>query len=261
MLNRREPAVAGLFYAADPVELREGVVALLRSAPRPATEHPKALIVPHAGYPYSGAVAAAAYRHLAAASDQVERVVLLGPAHRVWLEGLAVPSVDLFTTPLGGVRIDTAARDLIRELPGVQVSDVAHAQEHSLEVQLPFLQTVLGDFSLLPIVVGQCAPAAVAAVIDGLWGGAETLIVISSDLSHFHPYEEARRIDARTSQRILARATDLAGDEACGAAAVNGLMASHHAGDLSIDQVDLKNSGDTAGDRTRVVGYGAYVLH
>lgn len=261
MLIRRDPAVAGLFYTADAAVLREQVEALLRGAAVPAGEPPKALIVPHAGYQYSGAVAASAYRYLASVRERIQRVVLLGPAHRVWLDGLAVPSVDAFATPLGDIPIDTAARAAVARLPGVQVSDTAHAQEHSLEVQLPFLQVALGNFSLLPIVIGECAPAAVAAVIDTLWGGPETLIVISSDLSHFHTYDEARRIDAGTSRRILEGATDLRGDEACGAAAVNGLIAAQHAGNLSIEQVDLRNSGDTAGDRTRVVGYGAYVLH
>ena len=261
MTKRRDPAVAGLFYSADPAALREALVALLRGVPAPVPGQPKALIVPHAGYQYSGAVAAMAYRHLAPVREQIERVVLLGPAHRVWLEGLAVPSVDAFATPLGDVAIDTSARDRIGQLPGVQVSDAAHEQEHSLEVQLPFLQVALEDFSVLPIVVGHCAPATVAAAIDSLWGGAETLIVISSDLSHFHTYDEARRIDLRTSHRILERATDLSGEEACGAVAVNGLMACRNAADLSIQQVDLRNSGDTAGDRARVVGYGAYVLH
>jgi len=261
VVNRRDPAVAGLFYAAEPAALRESILALLRSASGSAAEPPKALIVPHAGYQYSGAVAAEAYRHLETVREQIDRVVLLGPAHRVWLEDMAVPSVAAFSTPLGDVAVDTAARDRIGQLPGVEVSDTPHEQEHSLEVQLPFLQVALKDFSLLPILVGRSSPATVAAVIDSLWGGAETLIVISSDLSHFHGYDEARRIDARTSQRILERATDLDGEEACGAVAVNGLMACRHAGNLSIEQVDLRNSGDTAGDRTRVVGYGAYVLH
>lgn len=261
MVSTREPAVAGFFYTADPVGLRHELLSLLRSDPGAETIKPKVLVVPHAGYQYSGVVAAAAYRQLGAIRDRVERVVLLGPAHRVWLEGMAVPSVDAFTTPLGDVAVDTAARDEARQLPAVRVGDDAHAQEHSLEVQLPFLQVALGDFRLLPIVVGQCAPTEVAAVIDRLWGGDETLIVVSSDLSHFHTYEEASRIDARTSQRILARATNLVGEEACGAAALNGLMASRRAGELDIQQVALCNSGDTAGDRTRVVGYGAYVLH
>lgn len=261
MLIRRDPAVAGLFYAADEAVLRAQVETLLCGATGTAAARPKALIVPHAGYQYSGPVAAEAYRYLATVREQIERVVLLGPAHRVWLEGLAVPSVGAFSTPLGDLAIDAAARDRIGHLPGVRVSDAAHEQEHSLEVQLPFLQVALQAFSLLPIVVGQCSAATVAPVIDSLWGGAETLIVISSDLSHFHSYEEARRIDAHTSNRILDRATNLGGEEACGAVAVNGLMACRHAGNLSIEQVDLRNSGDTAGDRTRVVGYGAYVLH
>jgi AmmeMemoRadiSam system protein B len=261
VITRREPAVAGLFYPADPAVLRHDVALLLRDGPKRATSSPKALIVPHAGYQYSGSVAASAYRHLAGVRDRIERVLLLGPAHRLWLDGLAVPSTDVFATPLGDVAIDTSARERILDLPGVRVGDEAHRQEHCLEVQLPFLQMALQDFRLLPIVVGQCTPATVAAVIDAEWGGDETLIVISSDLSHYHRYDEARRIDARTSRRILNRSTELDGDEACGAAAVNGLMASPRARNLGIELIDLRNSGDTAGDRTRVVGYGAYVLH
>ena len=188
-------------------------------------------------------------------------MVLLGPAHRVWLEGVALPYVDHFTTPLGDIQVDCEGRDLLCSLAGVQLSDDAHAHEHSLEVQLPFLQVALGEFSILPIVVGQCEPDLVAAVIDRVWGGPETLLVLSTDLSHFHSYAEAQQIDARTCQRILGRSTDLTGEEACGAAALNGLMTSHRARDLAIEQVDLCNSGDTAGDRARVVGYGAFILH
>lgn len=260
VMNRRPAAVAGLFYAADAATLRQDVMQMLRNAPKGAAD-PKALIVPHAGYRYSGTVAAAAYQALGGIADRVERVVLVGPAHRVRLEGMAVPAVDAFATPLGDVPVDRQARDAVLALPAVQVSDRAHAQEHALEVQLPFLQVGLGDFRMLPVLVGDCPPESVASLLDCVWGGAETLIVISSDLSHFHAYEDARRIDARTSRRILSRCADLGGDEACGAAAVNGLMVAKQASRLDIEQVDLQNSGDTAGDRTRVVGYGAYVLH
>lgn len=261
MPSYREPAVAGLFYPANPAALRQAVAGYLEGGPAPGGSAPKVLIVPHAGYAYSGPVAAAAYRCLGRARDQVRRVVLLGPAHRVRLEGLAVPSVDGFVTPLGEIAIDHDARDQVCELSGVQVSDKAHAQEHSLEVQLPFLQTALAGFRLLPLVVGRADPRAVAAVIDRLWGGAETLLVVSTDLSHFHPYEKARQIDARTCRQILDRSTSLTGEEACGAVAVNGLMASDRVRALDIEQLDLRNSGDTAGDRSQVVGYGAFILH
>jgi AmmeMemoRadiSam system protein B len=257
--NFRPPAVAGVFYPGDAETLRRDVEGLLagwvnQDAP------PKALIVPHAGHAYSGAIAASAYRLLAPLRKTIGRVILLGPAHRVRLQGLALPSVSAFATPLGRVPIDQQACQALTDIPAVLVSDEAHREEHCLEVQLPFLQVMLEDFSLVPLLVGQCAPATVGSVIDRLWGGPETLIVISSDLSHYLPYTEAQRTDAVTSQRILGRATDLSGEAACGAAAINGLMAAQQTRPLRIDLLDLRNSGDTAGDRSRVVGYGAYAL-
>ena len=206
-------------------------------------------------------MAATAYRLLEPARRRINRVALFGPAHRVYLEGMAVPSTDAFATPLGAVRIDRWSVDAIAALPGVGVSDEAHREEHSLEVQLPFLQTVLDDFELLPVVVGRCDPAVVAAVFDAAWGGDETLIVVSSDLSHYLAYDEARMVDARTRERILAKSTSLHGDEACGANAVNGLMSARNARQLEVEALDLRNSGDTAGDKSRVVGYGAFTLH
>jgi AmmeMemoRadiSam system protein B len=250
-----------LFYAAEPVALRHSVAGYLAAEPGHHAARAKVLIVPHAGYQYSGRTAAAAYRHLLGRGGAIRRVVLLGPAHRVRLEGVALPSVDRFTMPLGDIEIDGEGREALCGIAGVQLSDGAHEHEHSLEVQLPFLQVALGEFSILPIVAGQCEPDLVAAVIDRVWGGPETLLVISTDLSHFHPYAEAQQIDARTCRRIVGRSTDLTGEEACGAAALNGLMTSHRSRDLAIEQVDLCNSGDTAGDRARVVGYGAFILH
>lgn len=258
---RREPAVAGLFYPGDPALLRSEVERLLHAGPVPPGPAPKVLIVPHAGYPYSGPVAASAYRRLLPRHGGIERVLLLGPAHRVWLAGMALPSVSHFATPLGEIPIDQVAWAEARPLPGVIVSDEAHRLEHSLEVQLPFLQVALGEFALLPVVVGDCPPQDLGRLIDRLWGGDETLIVVSSDLSHYRPYADARRVDAHTSERILHKADDLSPEEACGAAAINGLMASRHARALSVELLDLRNSGDTAGDRSRVVGYGAYGLH
>ncbi len=260
-VNRREPAVAGLFYPDDPALLRSEVERLLYAAPPPQGEAPKVLIVPHAGYPYSGPVAARAYRRLVPRHGEISRVILLGPAHRVWLAGMALPSVNEFLTPLGPVPIDREAWTAARQVPGVLVSDEAHRLEHSLEVQLPFLQVAVGEFSLLPVVIGDCPPAEVGRLIDRLWGGDETLIVVSSDLSHYRPYADARRVDTHTSRRILEKAGDLSGEEACGAAAINGLMASRQARALQVELLDLRNSGDTAGDRSRVVGYGAYALH
>ncbi len=220
----REPAVAGTFYPAGAEQLRRNVISVLGNSGIKPGPVPKAIIVPHAGYVYSGSVAAAGYRLLAPARQDIRRVVLLGPAHRVYLEGMAVPSTDGFATPLGTVPIDQTMIQEISGLPGVCISDAAHKDEHSLEVQLPFLQTVLEKFTLAPVVVGHCDPALVAKVIDAVWGGPETLIVISSDLSHFLSYDQAKQVDNNTCKQILARVATLTGDEACGAHAINGLL-------------------------------------
>ncbi len=208
-LTVRPPAVAGTFYPSTPNEVRS---ALRRAAadavPRPTDATvPEAIVVPHAGYVYSGAIAASAYARIAPAHDTIRRVVLLGPSHRVPVRGLAVPSVDAFETPLGLVPIDAAARSHVLDLPAVHVDDRAHAFEHSLEVQLPFLQTVLDDFTLLPMSVGDASDEDVAAVLDSCWGGAETLVVISTDLSHYHRYDDAVGLDARTAAAIVASPT------------------------------------------------------
>ena len=263
-MSTRPAAVAGMFYPDDPQVLDRTVREMLANAETDSETDrmppPKALIVPHAGYVYSGPIAATAYRCLLPVAHRIRRVVLLGPAHRVYLKGMAFPSVDTFTVPTGSVPLNRPAMDAALALPGTGISDEAHAQEHSLEVHLPFLEAVLGAFTLVPIVVGDCSAEAVARVLDELWGGDETLIVVSSDLSHYHPYAEARQFDARTTDRILHLSTHLAGEEACGANAINGLMlaARHH--DLSVRVLDVRNSGDTAGDRHQVVGYGAYAL-
>jgi AmmeMemoRadiSam system protein B len=255
----RQTAVAGMFYPAETMTLERTIAELLAAAPA-GPDDAKAIIAPHAGYPYSGLTAAHAYRLLEGRRERIRRVVLLGPAHRVYLQGMAVPSVDAFATPLGDVPIDTDAVTQVLELPGMQASDAAHAEEHSLEVHLPFLQIVLDDFLLVPIVVGVCPADQVAAVLNALWGGDETLVVVSSDLSHFHSYDEARDIDAHTTARIEARETKLHGEEACGAFAVNGLMLAARSKGLQVRTLDVRNSGDTAGDKQRVVGYGAYAL-
>ena len=260
-MTSREPAVAGSFYSSSADQLRQDVERLLDQANVRSSAVPKAMIVPHAGYVYSGPVAAAAYRLLEPLRASIRRVALFGPSHRVYLEGMAIPASESFSTPLGAVPLDTAAIQQISGVPGVCVSDLAHAQEHSLEVQLPFLQVTLDAFRLVPIVVGNCDSEQVARVIDALWGGPETLIVISSDLSHYLPYQDARRIDQSTGKRIVEKASTLTGEEACGAHAVNGLMRAQHCRDLDVETIDLRNSGDTAGDKSRVVGYGAFVLH
>jgi len=257
----RQAAVDGLFYPAAPDALRVQVAdSLDRAATDAGAAHPppKVLIAPHAGYIYSGDVAAHAYALLGSAGAQaIRRVVLLGPAHRVWVGGLASPEANAFETPLGRVELDTDALAALDEMPQVSRSDRAHAQEHSLEVQLPFLQAVLGRFTLVPLVVGDAAPEAVAQVLERLWGGDETLVVISSDLSHYLPYAQARTLDRATVQRILRLDAGLAPHEACGSAAINGALLAARRHGLTPRLLDLRNSGDTAGSRDRVVGYGA----
>ena len=218
----RHPAVAGAFYSASPDRLRRDLAGLLAGAAGAPEACPKALIAPHAGYIYSGPVAASAFAALSLWKDVIRRVVLLGPAHRVAVRGLALPECDAFATPLGIVPVDTAAADAMRDFPQVAVSDAAHRPEHSLEVEIPFLQAVLGEFSLLPLAVGGASREDVAEVLERSWGGAETLIVISSDLSHYLPYDEARRVDAETARRIVDLDAAITHEEACGAAPVNG---------------------------------------
>ena len=258
----RPPAVAGRFYPASAAGLRADVDRLLAAAPaNTLTQQPKALIVPHAGYVYSGPTAARAYATLAPWRATIRRVVLLGPTHRVPVRGLALPASEAFATPLGEVRVDAAARAALAGLPQVVVSETAHAQEHSLEVHLPFLQRALDDFSLLPLAVGHATPENVAEVLERLWGGPETLLVISSDLSHFLPYATAQQVDGETCRHILDLATDIDPHQACGAFPVNGLLLAAQRHGLRPTLLDLCNSGDTAGDRQRVVGYAAFAFH
>ncbi|MBI3902677.1 MAG: AmmeMemoRadiSam system protein B [Nitrosomonadales bacterium] len=259
MRNIRPAAVAGQFYPENARALAHDVRAMLVSA-RPSALAPKALIAPHAGYIYSGAIAASAYVALEPIASRIRRVVVLGPTHRVAVRGLALPGVEAFATPLGDIPIDTAAARLIAHLPQVTVSPQAHAQEHALEVQLPFLQTVLPDFKLLPLAVGMAAPQEVAEVLELLWGGNETLIVVSSDLSHYLPYDTARRMDGASAQSILKLEPLQLHDQACGATPINGLMlaARHH--HLTPHLLDLRNSGDTAGPRDGVVGYASFAF-
>jgi AmmeMemoRadiSam system protein B/AmmeMemoRadiSam system protein A len=259
----RPAAVAGMFYPGNARALADEVDELLGGAEAlaPRVGFPKALIVPHAGYIYSGAVAAGAYDAVRPARGIVRRVILLGPVHRVAVRGLATTSDEAFATPLGSIPIDCQALASLKDLPQVVTSDAAHALEHSLEVQLPFLQKTLGAFSLVPFAVGQASVAEVAQVIERLWGGPETLIVISTDLSHYHAYDEARRIDGNTISRITGFATDLDHDEACGATPLNGLLQIAKTRNLSLKLLAACNSGDTAGGRDRVVGYSAFGLY
>jgi hypothetical protein len=236
--------------------LEKEVETLLQEAAlNPSDISPKAIIVPHAGYIYSGPTAAIAYVQLAKARQLIRRVVLLGPVHRVAVRGLALPGVEAFETPLGLVELDREAIGHISKMPQVTVSTVAHAQEHSLEVQLPFLQTVLEDFKLIPLAVGDASQDEVAAVLEKLWGGPETLIVISSDLSHFLPYFVAQSVDQQTVQRILNLSGPLNHDQACGGTPINGLMVAAERHHLRPQFLDYRNSGDTAGDKSKVVGY------
>ena len=263
MATLRPPAVAGMFYPGDARELQAMINDYLReaSAAQQGANVPKAIIVPHAGYIYSGPVAASAYARLMPAHDRIRRVVLLGPSHRVPLLGLASSSADYFRTPLGDIPLDREAIEAINQLPQVHELDEAHAMEHSLEVQLPFLQTVLDDFTLVPLVVGDATPEEVAEVLEQLWGGPETLIVISSDLSHYHDYETAEALDTATSQAIEQLLPErIHGENACGARGVNGLLDFARRHGLHGKTIDLRNSGDTAGPRDQVVGYGAYVF-
>jgi AmmeMemoRadiSam system protein B len=257
----RPPAVAGVFYPGSPGALAQDVQDLLSEVPVPAGERPpKALIAPHAGYPYSGPVAASAYARIGNLRGAVSRVVLLGPAHRVALRGLAAPAAEAFETPLGRVPIDRGAVERALALPQVRVSDRPHAPEHSLEVHLPFLQTLLGEFWLVPFVVGDATPEEVEAVLDLLWGGPETLVVVSSDLSHDQSYATARRMDAETSRAIEALDPDaIRWEQACGRIPVQGLLRVARRRGLSARAVDVRNSVDTAGG-DRVVGYGSYVV-
>lgn len=257
----RPPAVAGSFYSANRGDLDKSVQNFLDADRSQDLPRPKALIVPHAGYVYSGPVAASAYRLLAGLKHEIERVVLLGPCHRVAIRGLALSSASRFSTPLGEIPLDTELAAQVSTLPFVGYSDEAHAQEHSIEVQLPFLQKTLDEFSLLPIACGQASASEVAELLDQVWGGPETLILVSSDLSHYHDYETARRMDRLSSDAIEELAPEKLGEEsACGRIPVRGLLLAARERGLSATTVDLRNSGDTAGSKDQVVGYGAYSL-
>jgi len=262
MSQTRPAAVAGTFYPGEQITLARELLAFLdetRDAPL-VPGFPKALIVPHAGYIYSGQVAAQAFALLRPAMGIVKRVVLLGPCHRVAVRGLALPEATAFETPLGRVDIDAAAVAELKGLAQVSVNGATHAHEHSLEVQIPFLQQVLKGFKLVPLVVGQATHAQVAEVLDRLWGGPETLIVISSDLSHYHPYETARAIDRKTVQGIMGFRTDIDHVQACGATPMTGFLELAKRRGMTPELLDARNSGDTAGGRDRVVGYASFAF-
>ncbi len=267
MNSVRQPAVAGLFYPGNRKELSSEIQHYLSiaSETQPADSaqlSPKAIIVPHAGYIYSGATAAKAFITLKNIADKINRVILLGPSHRVHLTGLAITDVQYFRTPLGDVPIDTDSVEKILALKQVQVMDAAHWQEHSLEVQLPFLQTVLKGFQLVPLVVGDATTLEVQQVLDLLWGGPETLIVISSDLSHYHDYHTAQYIDRTTCEAIEHFKLDQIGfTEACGCIGMRALLRTAKQRQMKVHRLGLCNSGDTAGDQRRVVGYGSWAIN
>ncbi len=262
----REPAVAGLFYPGNARELATEVNTLLHAARhQDSGNNPqqscKAIIVPHAGYRYSGSTAASAFARLYSQRDSIQRVILLGPAHRIQLRGLAVMDVKYFRSPLGDIPQDSRAVNQLLTLPQVQTLDAAHWQEHSLEVQLPFLQTVLKEFTLVPIAIGSATALDVDQVLDLLWGGPETLIVISSDLSHYHDYKTAQYIDRSTCEAIEQLDIEhIDYQQACGCVGVKGLLRVARRRHLSVITLALCNSGDTAGDPARVVGYGSWVF-
>lgn len=256
----RPAAVAGAFYPGNALQLAQQVDALLSQAPDPHVR-PKALIVPHAGYAYSGPVAASAYAAVAAMNPKPTRVVLLGPSHHVGFKGVALPGTHALATPLGLVEVDERLVDLALRFPFVGASPLAHKREHSLEVQLPFLQRALGSFKVLPMIVGQVPPEDIAALLSAVWGGPETLVVVSSDLSHYLSFDEARALDASTAERIGALdAEHLTPEQICGAEPVRGLLVAAREHHLNARVLDLRNSGETAGNRARVVGYGAFAF-
>ena len=260
----RQPAVAGLFYPDNPQELSHAIdhyLAEARSELDTASSLPKAVIVPHAGYVYSASTAAKAYATLSQFAGQIKRVILLGPSHRVWLEGLAITDVERFRTPLGDVAVDQAAQQQLLQLSYVHCLAEAHWQEHSLEVQLPFLQSILRDFELVPLVFGDATAAQVADTLELLWGGDETVIVLSSDLSHYHDYQTARSMDQHTCDAIE-RLDDqaLSYEQACGCTGIKGLLTAARRHQLQATTLGLCNSGDTAGNATKVVGYGSWAF-
>lgn len=249
-----------MFYPASPEELAGEVSAFLARATT-RRRRPKALIVPHAGYVYSGAIAATAFAQIAPFAAEIERVVLVGPAHREFVDGLAWPDAAAMATPLGEVAIDTTAIAALRSGVPILANARAHAREHCLEVMLPFLQHLMPKAKIVPLIGSRATPAQMGGVLEALWGGPETLIVISSDLSHHHTYAEAQARDGETARRILALDDTLAGDNACGALAIDGLTWLARKKKLDVEQLDARNSGDTAGGRDRVVGYGAFAFY
>lgn len=261
MTQIKYPAVAGMFYPADPDELRGEIRQFLSTARHGVVPPPKALIAPHAGYIYSGPVAASAYAQLDQEAERISRVIILAPAHRMGFRGIARSSASLFRTPLGDIEVDHKAMALIEDLSQVQLLDAAFEGEHSIEVHLPFLQETLGTFRIVPLLVSEACPEEVEQVLEQLWGGEETLIVISSDLSHYLDYDTARKMDSEATHAIeTLNPGELTYHHACGRTPVGGLLLAARRHHLKPSTLDLRNSGDTAGPRNQVVGYGAYAF-
>ncbi len=256
----RPAAVAGMFYPAEEQRLQDQIRTYLHQVLSWPGRRPKALIVPHAGYIYSGPVAAAGYECLR--NQRYSRIVLLGPAHTLAVRGIVFPEAEVFQTPLGSIHLDHAAMlAVVQKQAWTQRLDAAHMEEHCLEVQLPFLQTLLPPFQLIPAVVGHAEPVQVQQTLEYLWGDSGTLIVISTDLSHYHSYRTACRLDAGTADAIEACTPErLDPESACGRHALAGLLLAARRRKMTVVRRDLRNSGDTAGDHDRVVGYGAWVL-
>ena len=256
----RQSAVAGTFYPSSQNVLTKSILThIKRAQSHPVI--PKALIAPHAGIIYSGDIAGSAYKLIFQQKTNISRVILLGPSHHFAFDGLALPQVDIFSTPLGDITLDRTLFESLLKFSQVQSINQAHQPEHSLELQLPFLQASLSEFKIIPLLAGKTTPSQIAEVLQFLWGGAETLIVISSDLSHYHPYDQARSYDAATVAAIEQFSTTLTGDQACGYNPINGLLQLANEKNMQIKTLDVRNSGDTAGDKTRVVGYGAFALY
>jgi AmmeMemoRadiSam system protein B len=262
----REAAVAGVFYPAEQTKLALMVDAYtlgaqLYAGPKAGL---KAVVGPHAGYKFSGMTAAIAYAPVRFVKHAITRVVLFSPAHRVYVKGVAATGADVFRMPMGDVPVDRAAVDLALEIPGVAINDEAHAPEHGVETHLPFLQSTLEHspgWKLAPFLVGDAEPELVNAILEKLWGGPETLIVVSSDLSHFLPYDDARELDERTARAIVELNPEGLGENsACGKIPLQALLMQAKKRGLKAEQLDLRNSGDTAGSRDKVVGYGAFTF-
>jgi AmmeMemoRadiSam system protein B len=263
-MNIRHAAVAGQFYSDDPDELAHNVDSYIHSGLADVNANSlHGLIVPHAGYIYSGPVAGVAYWVLQKARSRIRTVVLAGPSHRVFLEGIGASLAAEWHTPLGPVAIaQDETSKLLHEFSAVNVRDDAHAPEHSLEVQLPFLQRVLDpDWQLLPLVVGHVDSNVMAEVLEPYLTRPDVVVIVSTDLSHYLTYDDARERDNRTAWNIIERNPDhIFDDDACGAYPLRGALVAAKEGDCNIELLALANSGDTQGSRDRVVGYGAFAI-